>query len=115
MELRDHLLALLGPIAVGDELAPGVRLVGASTELGLRLTFEAHAREIHVELAPAVDGTRHAARTPRLLVAYRASDALPVEPAAGQLTGTHQAGADALDALPGERELRRHAVLVRLT
>ncbi len=84
MELRDHLLALLGPIAVGDELAPGVRLVGASTELGLRLTFEAHAREIHVELAPAVDGTRHAARTPRLLVAYRASDALPVEPAAGQ-------------------------------
>ncbi|MCE9575268.1 MAG: hypothetical protein K8W52_19110 [Deltaproteobacteria bacterium] len=84
MELRDHLLALLGPIAIGDPLAPEVRLTGASTELGLRLTFVAHGREIHVELAPAADGSRHAARTPRLLVAYRASDALPVDPAAGQ-------------------------------
>lgn len=82
MELRDHLLALVG-IAPGDLLAPGVRLTGASTELGLRLTFLAHDREIHVELAPAADGSRHAARTPRLLVAYRASDA-SIDSAAGQ-------------------------------
>jgi DNA repair photolyase len=84
MDLRDHLPALLGPIAIGAEVAPGVRLVGASTELGLRLTFVTDDREIHVELAAAADATPHAARTPRLLLAYRSSEGAPVPPAAGQ-------------------------------
>ena len=49
--------------------------MGASTELGLRLTFELAGREVHVEVAPD-DGGRHAARTPRLLLGYRADAAI---------------------------------------
>lgn len=73
MDLRARLLSLL-PIAVGDELAPGVRLTGASTELGLRLSFDAHGRAFQVELQPAATGGKHAARTAAFLLGYRAVD-----------------------------------------
>lgn len=81
MDLRARLLSLL-PIGPGQELAPGVRLIAASTELGLRLTFDDRGRTVHVEVAPAEAGGKHAARTPRLLLSYRTAAA--VAPADGQ-------------------------------
>lgn len=84
MDLRDHLLALLGDVAIGDDIEPGVHLVGASTELGLRLTFAVGDAEVHVEVSPAEDAVRHAARTDRLLFGYRSGGAEYVEPAAGK-------------------------------
>ncbi|MCB9574415.1 MAG: hypothetical protein H6709_20225 [Kofleriaceae bacterium] len=84
MDLRDHLLALVGSPAIGDELAPGIRLVRASTELGLRLSVTADGAAIDVEITPADAGGRHAARTDRLLFGYRSGGAVTVDPAAGQ-------------------------------
>lgn len=83
MDLRSHLLALVAPTTVGDELAPGARLVRASTELGLRLTFEVRGATVHVELAPIEDVDRFAARTERLAVSYRSGGAEQVEAALG--------------------------------
>jgi DNA repair photolyase len=74
MDLRTELLALVAPAAIGDEVVPGARLVGASTELGLRLSFDVGDRVIHVEIAPVTPGARHAARTERLLLSYRSGD-----------------------------------------
>ncbi|MBX3274009.1 MAG: radical SAM protein [Sandaracinaceae bacterium] len=70
-DLGDALLALLAPLAPGDTLL-GATLRGASTELGLRLTFEDAGGLVHVEVFPDEPGTRHAARSARLLFAYRA-------------------------------------------
>ncbi len=70
MDLRARLLQLVAPVGLGDEISPGVRLVGASTELGLRLRFSIGERDVHVDVSPA-DGERpHAARTDRLLFGY---------------------------------------------
>ena len=69
--LRARLVALLEPLAIGDDLLPGVRLVDASTELGLRLTFAVDRGELHVEVAPAAAHARHAARSAHLTFAYR--------------------------------------------
>jgi len=73
VDLERQLRALIAPLAVGDELVPGARFAEASTELGLRLTFEVGEDAVHIELEPADEGdTRpHAARTPRCLVSYR--------------------------------------------
>ncbi len=73
MDLRSHLLELIAPITVGDELVPGARLIGASTELGLRLIFDLGGTEIRVEVEPAAPGRRYAAKTERLLFSYRSS------------------------------------------
>jgi len=54
---RARLVALLEPLAIGDDLLPGVRLVDASTELGLRLTFAVDRGELHVEVTP-ITGAR---------------------------------------------------------
>jgi len=82
MDPRARLLSLL-PIGLGEELLPGVRLIAASTELGLRLTFSDGAdRTIEVELQPIEDGGAHAARSARFLLGYRAGAA--IEPAAGK-------------------------------
>ncbi|MBK9030478.1 MAG: radical SAM protein [Myxococcales bacterium] len=78
MDVRAHLLALVAPTAIGDELAPGVRLVDAATELGLRLTFAVAGDEVHVEVTPATAGARHAARTAHLTFAYRSRAASAV-------------------------------------
>jgi DNA repair photolyase len=71
MDLRDHLLDLLSPHRVGDEIVPGARLAGASTELGLRLSFDVGGDDIHVEIVPAPSTSRFAARSRRLLFSYR--------------------------------------------
>jgi DNA repair photolyase len=71
IDLSTRLLGLLGPARVGDEVVPGVRLVAASTELGIRWTFEQDGQRIYIELIPTREGARHAARTPRLLLSYR--------------------------------------------
>jgi len=71
MDLRRHLLDLFGA-PVGDEILPGVRLIGASTELGLRATVEWRQREVHIEVVPASEGGRYAARSGHFLFSYRA-------------------------------------------
>lgn len=74
-DLRAELLAVIAPLRIGDEVLPGVTLVEASTELGLRLTFTAGAHDVHVEVAPAAAGRPHAARSAALTFAYRAGEA----------------------------------------
>ena len=56
MDLRNHLLDLFAPITIGDEVVPGARLVGASAELGLRITVELKDRPVHIEVVPAQAG-----------------------------------------------------------
>ena len=73
MDLRGHLLALVAPIAIGDELLPGARLAGASTELGLRLTFDVSGADVHVEISPGEERRPHAAKSARLGFAYRSA------------------------------------------
>lgn len=69
-DLDAHLAALLAPYGPGDEVG-GARFVGASTELGMRLTFELSGRIVHVEVAPREEGVRFAASTEHLLFGYR--------------------------------------------
>ena len=70
MELGEALISLVAPLRPGDELA-GARLSHASTELGLRLTFERGEGRVHVEVFPDEEGRAHAARSARLRFAYR--------------------------------------------
>ncbi|UJR84402.1 SPL family radical SAM protein [Sandaracinus amylolyticus] len=75
-DLRAQLVALLAPHSLGDEVVRGARFVNASTELGLRLTFElatpnAAPRIVHVEVAPRDEEARYAARTERFVLGYR--------------------------------------------
>lgn len=72
MDLVRHILSLVEPTRVGDELIPGATLVGASTELGPRLTFACRGQEIHVEVAPISPDRPSAARSGRLMFSYRA-------------------------------------------
>jgi DNA repair photolyase len=69
---------------IGDELTSGARLVGASTELGLRLTFAMADVDVHVEITPAQEEVRHAARTERLLLAYRSAASTHVDSKVGE-------------------------------
>lgn len=84
MDLRDILLELVAPATVGDALAPGVHLRGASTELGFRITVLVDGRhEVHVEVSPRAPGQPHAARTDKLAFTYRSGGAERVDPQAG--------------------------------
>ncbi|MEZ4430476.1 MAG: radical SAM protein [Nannocystaceae bacterium] len=84
MDLRDHLLALVRPTQLGEELTAGVRLTEVSTELGLRLIFEVDARdEVIVELSPVEHGLTYATRSPRLGLAYRSGGVESVDPRIG--------------------------------
>jgi DNA repair photolyase len=74
MDLRDHLLGLLAPSRVGDELLPGVRWTGVSVEAGCRLDFEVDGRRLDVEVAPAEEPGPAAARTARLRLYYNGPD-----------------------------------------
>ncbi|MCU0654124.1 MAG: radical SAM protein [Polyangiaceae bacterium] len=86
MDLRDYLLALMEPLLPGQLLAPWLRFSGASTELGLRLTFLAHERhEVHVEVSPREQGQKYAAQSPRLAFAYRHGGAERVDQQLGRL------------------------------
>jgi len=85
MDLRDHLLALLGDALPGASIGEAT-LVDASTELGLRLTFLVGGQLVHVEVArTAADGPArpHAARTERLLFGYRSGSGDAVDPRIG--------------------------------
>jgi DNA repair photolyase len=70
MDLRGRLLELLAPVQVGDQVLPGARLVGASTEAGLRLDFEVGGARVDVEVAPADEPGPAAVRTARLRLYY---------------------------------------------
>jgi DNA repair photolyase len=70
VDLRDHLLALLAPLEPGDELAPGLRFAGASTEVGLRLAFELRGEDVLIDVAPLGEG-KFAARSGRFGFSYR--------------------------------------------
>jgi DNA repair photolyase len=84
MDLRSHLLRLIAPAGVGDEILPGARLVGASTELGLRLTFEVGDQDVHVEVEPLAEGRRWAVRSEHVQYAYRVGDrANPIDEGLG--------------------------------
>lgn len=71
MDLRAHLLELVAPVEIGGRLGTAV-LRDASTELGLRLSFEVDGMPVHIEVAPLEEGAPHAARSARLTFAYRA-------------------------------------------
>lgn len=71
MELEEALLALVEPLRIGEALE-GAVLTGASTELGLRLTFEEpEGPRVHVEVFPDAPDRRAAARSARLAFSYR--------------------------------------------
>lgn len=70
-DLEVHLRALVGGLAPGDELAPGLRLVDVTTECGPRLTFETGDSRVHVEVARLSAGRRCAVKTRRLGLSYR--------------------------------------------
>lgn len=84
MDLRDHILRLVEPKKLGDELTPGARLTGASTELGPRLTFEVGGNDVHVDIEPVNPQRPSAARSGRLMFSYRSSGAHPVDSRVGQ-------------------------------
>jgi DNA repair photolyase len=79
MTLRAHLLEL-ARLSIGEELLPGARLVGASVELGGRLSFEVAGRPLHIDVARADETRRFAARTRSLQLSYRLErDGTPVD------------------------------------
>lgn len=71
MDVHRHLRALLAPLVVGDEVLPGVKLDGTSTELGLRLRLTAGEQRIWVDVTPVDRTPRWAARSRSLAVGYR--------------------------------------------
>lgn len=83
MELRAHLLELLAPLRPGDEITPGARLLGVSTEVGFWLAFALPGGDVSVEIAPLGVG-RSAARTARFAISYRAEGGRnPIDPRLG--------------------------------
>jgi DNA repair photolyase len=86
MNLEGHLLALLGDVKPGDELIPGFTLLRVSAELGWRVTMTSRdGTELQVEIEPARDGRRFAARTNEFHLSYRSlSRSGAVDPIAGR-------------------------------
>jgi DNA repair photolyase len=70
-DLRARIVELVAPTTIGDELSPGVRLVDASSELGLALSFEVGGRVVRVEIARVEEARPCVARTARFSFAYR--------------------------------------------
>ena len=128
MELRAHLLELLAPLRPGDELTPGARLLGVSTEVGFWLSFALPGGGVSVEVAPIGEG-RFAARTARFAISYRAEGGRnPIDPRLGlalcravaeRVAGNEERVAESLAARAREapadtsrvRELRVESVL----
>ncbi|MCB9506161.1 MAG: hypothetical protein H6700_11670 [Myxococcales bacterium] len=71
MDLHQQLLALVAPLRIGDELLPGVRFDGTSTELGLRYRFDLGDDRLWVDVGPIDRVRRYAARSGRLGFGYR--------------------------------------------
>src|SRR5690606_21902555 len=106
LDLRETLLALVAPVGVGELLGPGLRLTGASSELGFRLTVLVDERhEVHVDISPLTADKPHAARTRQLGFAYRSGGAERVDP---------QLGLRACAAVAAAAARREHAVLTAL-
>jgi DNA repair photolyase len=83
VDLRAHLLELLAPLRPGDDLTPGARLLGVSTEVGFWLAFALPGGHVSVEVAPLGEG-RFAARTARFAISYRAEGGRnPIDPRLG--------------------------------
>jgi DNA repair photolyase len=83
VDFRAHLLDLLAPLLPGEELVPGARLVGVSTEVGFWLLFDLRGAEVNVEVAPLGEG-KFAVRTARHGVSYRSEGGRnPIEPRVG--------------------------------
>jgi DNA repair photolyase len=72
LDLRQQLLRLVAPTQLGESIAPGIELLDASTELGLRLTLQTSRGIVHVEVRPPEPGRRFARQTGRWALSYRA-------------------------------------------
>ena len=79
MDLQAFLLELVAPLAPGDEALPGVRLLGASSELGMRIAFARGDERVNVEVWPVEEQERFAARSPQLAFSYRSSATTPTD------------------------------------
>jgi DNA repair photolyase len=99
MDLHDALLALLAPLAPGDELMPGVRVAGALVDAGPRLRFESEGEPIVVEVAPFDVAAPAAATSALLRFAYIAQGP------AGRARGFAVCGAVAERARHNERRV----------
>ncbi|MFT3769672.1 MAG: hypothetical protein QM820_29905 [Minicystis sp.] len=85
MDFRAHLLDLLAPLRPGDDLVPGARLLGASTEVGFWLLFDVRGVEVSVEVAPRGAG-KSAVQTARHGISYRSEGGRnPIDPRVGLL------------------------------
>jgi DNA repair photolyase len=107
MDLRSSLLALLAPTAPGDEIIPGVRLLGASVDAGLGLDFAVAGGGLHIDVAPADEPGPAAARSPRLRFSYRGDEraGLATCRAVAALAAANEAAVLAALAAAGEREV----------
>jgi len=105
-DLEVHLRALVGGLAPGDELAPGLRLVDVTTECGPRLTFETAGTRVHVEVARLTEGRRSAVQTRRLALSYRFDEAVSADRRA--------LGVTVCRAVAGAAAPREEAVLAAL-
>ncbi|HEY8376262.1 MAG TPA: radical SAM protein [Nannocystis sp.] len=76
-DLEIHLRALVGGLAPGEALAPGLVLVDVTTECGPRLVFETEGARVHVEVARLSEGRRCAVKTRRLGLSYRFDGDVP--------------------------------------
>lgn len=72
-------LALVSPLAPGGEILRGVRLLGASSDLGLQLRFDARGVDLLVDIEPVDEHRPHAARSRYFQYSYRIS----AQPAVG--------------------------------
>lgn len=71
LDLRALALDLLRPLRPGDRLASGARWLSVSAESGLRLRFDVEGSVVDVELSPWRPDARYAARSERIVFAYR--------------------------------------------
>jgi DNA repair photolyase len=70
--LRAAVLGLCAPLALGDELVPGARLIDVTVGLGLGLVFAVDGERLIVEVSPGPGPA--AARSAQLGFAYRGRD-----------------------------------------
>jgi DNA repair photolyase len=83
VDLEVELQELLAPTKPGDEIAPGIRFLRASTEVGLQLAFDLRGVDVHVEVAPRGEG-RFAAQSARFAFSYRSEGGrAKIDPADG--------------------------------
>lgn len=71
MDVHRHLRALLAPLTVGEDVLPGIKLDGTSTELGIRLRLTAGKQRIWIDVTPVDRTPRWAARSRSLAISYR--------------------------------------------